>query len=116
MVFEVPVYLEYLKLARVYSLEAAVIYNTVYFVFLIQLYKSFYEYDYETMGAPTAFEAFKDMFLVYNLIMHVFILPINLMIIFKEFETANIQVIGEMVNYDFGEESTSEYSLGNEDA
>ena len=85
LVFEVPVYLEWCKLIRVYSLESAVFYNLIYTWFAYQLYKSVWNYDYESMGPPSVFETFKDMYLIYNLILHFFILPINFMIIAKEF-------------------------------
>jgi hypothetical protein len=86
LVFEFPVYLQWFKVARFFSLVAAVLYNSVYAYFAYALYSSIYEYDYETMGAPSVFETFKDMYMIYNLVLHIPIIPLNMMIIGKEIE------------------------------
>ena len=65
------------------------------------------------MGAPSAFEAFKDMTLVYNLIMHIWIVPINVMTISKEIELEYVNTFSDWATYDRVED---EYSLSEDDA
>ena len=117
LVFELPVYLDWFKLTRVYSLEAAIAYNLVYAWFAYKLYVSVWLYDFETMGTPTTFEVFKDMYLVYNLILHSFILPINLVIIVKEIEVALYKVLDDQLSGTFPEEfgGEGEYSINEQD-
>ena len=100
-------------MTRVFSFEAALFYNLVYFWFMWKTYQSVFQYDYTTMGPPTAFEAFKDMFLVYNLIMHVWIVPINIMTISKEVELEYINTFSDWANYDRVED---DFGLSNDDA
>ena len=38
------------------------------------------------MGTPSSFEVFKDMYLVYNLILHLPIVLVNIMTVYKELE------------------------------
>ena len=97
LVIEVPVYLEWCKLIRVYSLESAVLYNLIYALFAYRLYKS---------------SIFKKKHLKYNLILHFFILPINFMIISKEFEIEMIQLLSDWATDDSADKN---YSLGEDD-
>jgi len=70
-------------------------------------------WDVEKDGSPDGFETFKDMFLVYNLIMHAPILPINFLIIFKEIQLEKLQL---MSNWTDSEYADKNLSLGYGDA
>lgn len=78
---EVPAYLDWFKISRVYSLESAVIYNIFYVWLGWELYSSIWLYDYETKGPMSTFDLLKVMYLVYNFILHVPITVINFVII-----------------------------------
>jgi len=95
LMFEFPAYLDWFKVSRVFSLEAGVVYNAIYFWQVWEAYKSIWLYDYETQGPMSTFEVLKVMYLVYNLILHIPIVPLNIAIIAKEFEISKFQLIGD---------------------
>ena len=113
LVYEIPVYLDWFKLNRVFSFEAAIFYNALYAFLAWKTYQSVFQYDYVTRGPPDSFEVFKDMFLVYNLILHVWILPINFVTIAKEIELEYVNLFTDWATTDRNQDDAS---LGEEDA
>jgi hypothetical protein len=84
LAFEIEMYLKWFKLQRMFSLVVGLIWNFVFTCFLWNLFVQVVEYDYESMGTPSAFEMFKDLFMVYTIIQHFPIYIVNFFIIFKE--------------------------------
>ena len=75
------------KFIRLISLVWAILYNTVYFSFGYKLWEIIKQFQQNAMAEEKAtyVEIFVAMTIVYNLILHLTIIPINLTIIVKEF-------------------------------
>lgn len=84
LIFEIPFYLNHLRFFRLFSVTAAVAYSYYYFFmvadWIFQLY----------LEPTTSYENYQfldilvNMFLAYNIIFHIHILPVNFAIITKE--------------------------------
>jgi hypothetical protein len=80
--FELPIYLRGFKETRTFILFGSIIYVLAFFIVLFEWYDMLYlvtdksEYDFLTV--------YFNMLLGYNIVMHFSIIPMNLMIIFKE--------------------------------
>jgi hypothetical protein len=81
LVFEVPTWLHYAKMIRVYSLYYAVIWNFIFFLYLRKAYSIISHADEEEF---TTMDFFTLFFLGYNIWLHGPIFLINSIIIFKE--------------------------------
>ena len=93
-------------------MSSAIFYNMGYLWFAYKLYTSVFEYDYETMGAPSSFEVFKDMYMVYNLILHFPILIINNLTVWQELEMEKFQWVSFWAS---GHYANTSYSLDKAD-
>lgn len=84
------------KFIRLISLVWALLYNTVYFSFGYKLYDIIKQFQQNAMAEEktTYFEIFVAMTVVYNLILHLSVVPINLTIIIKEFSMEFYQFLG----------------------
>ena len=59
------------------------------------------------MGVPSSFEVFKDMYLVYNLVLHLPIVIINIMTVYKELEMEKFQWVSEWAIRDYADHKNS---------
>ena len=97
LVFEVPTWLHYAKMIRVYSLYYAVIWNFIFFIYLRKAYSIISHADEETF---TTMDFFTLFFLGYNIWLHGPIFLINSIIIFKEVLFEMIQMRYDEQGYD----------------
>ena len=82
VVFELPIYLRAFRFTRLVSFFTAIGYNFLYLLSLFEWWGIIYEYS-----DKTSFEVpliFIYMMLGYNAVLHITIIPVNLMIILKE--------------------------------
>jgi hypothetical protein len=81
------------KFVRLISLTGAFLYNVIYFSFAFEFWKIIEGFQANPED-PTYFEIFAAMTIVYNLIIHLSIIPINTTIILKEFSMEFYQFLG----------------------
>jgi hypothetical protein len=77
---ELPIWLKHFKLIRFVSFIAAILYNIAYFLSFLKFYSMVRWEDKD-------FETFSDIFIalaiVYNCLIHISIVPINILIVIK---------------------------------
>lgn len=85
LVYEIPFYLQHFRFFRFFSVIAAFIYVWVYgFVMMDWLYQLYFE-PTSTYQEYQLFDILVNMFLAYNVVFHLHILPVNCAIFMKEF-------------------------------
>lgn len=87
LIYEVQAWLKHAKFIRLISLAWALFYNTVYVAFAVKFWQIIKQFEANKLVDEdiTYFELFVAMGIVYNLIIHLPIIPMNLIIIVKEF-------------------------------
>jgi hypothetical protein len=95
LIFEDKQWLRHAKFIRLISLMSAWVFNIIYFSYAWKLWTIYQGFasDAENIE-PTYFEVFVAMVIVYNLIIHATIMPINTTIIVKEFSMEYYQFLG----------------------
>lgn len=84
LIYEIPFYLQHMRFFRVFSTWSACMYMGYYaFVVADWIYQLYFEptKDYENYQF---LDILVNMFLAYNIIFHIHVIPVNLAIIFKE--------------------------------
>jgi len=85
LVYEIPIYLRYMRFFRLFSVMAAWVYSAVYgYVVLDWLYQIYFE-PVTAVESFQLFDILQNMFLAYNIIFHLHIIPVNVVIFLKEF-------------------------------
>lgn len=100
VVFEVPLFLEHLKLLRLFSFTLAIIYNIIYIAFAVETNKLFKLEEFTKADVLLVF------FLVYNLVMNGGNVILSGAIIAKEISLEFLQMGNDAVGGD------GDYSLG----
>ena len=93
LVFEIPSYLRHIKFIRWFSCLWALLYNTVWFGFMFGFIGQLYWATDEVMEQYSLMDMAVNMYLVYNCVIHVTIIPINSIIIFKEVTMTIFQLV-----------------------
>jgi len=84
LIYEIPLYINQLRFLRTFSVTIAVMYMMAYvFILLNWLYELYLEPE-KTYEQYDLFDIFINMFLAYNVVFNIHILPVNFMILLKE--------------------------------
>merc|ERR1711935_670779 len=84
LIFEIPIWLNKLRFFRFTSVAIAFMYNFVYLIVLLSwVFTLFFESE-ATYESYQFFDILIDMFLAYNVLFHLHIMPVNFAIVFKE--------------------------------
>lgn len=85
LIFEIPLYLSWFRFFRIFSVLAAFVYSAVYgFVVADWMYQIYFE-PVKAYEEYQFIDILANMYLAYNIIFHLHVLPINLAIVVKEF-------------------------------
>lgn len=87
MMFELPTIIRYIKPLRVISVLSALFYNIFFFGSLINWLYEIYFADKSYLDSTSGpIDLIINMLVVYNIVLHFPIVPMNLAIIFKEIQ------------------------------
>ena len=81
LALELPIWLKHFKVIRLMSLYSGIVYT---FVYLLSFLKFYSMVKWEDKDFETYSDIFIALFLVYNLLVHASIIPINIVIALKE--------------------------------
>ena len=84
LIYEDQSWLKHAKFIRLLALMSATLYNTIYFLFAWKFWAMIHSFANGDTN-PDYFEMFVAMTIIYNLIVHASVVPINVVIMLKEF-------------------------------
>jgi len=100
LVFEIPIFLNKMRFVRLFSVLWSWIYNAVYIFILVDWIYQIWLVPNKDYEEYQFFDILVNMFLAYNIVFHLHVIPVNFVIIVKEFF---LEVFPPLLKQDVGE-------------